>query len=60
MTSQINKFSGHVGGVFQPTQAELDAFNTSVGGFDAENVTWENLQTLHSTVYSAVSTLKAK
>lgn len=60
MTSQINKFSGHVGGVFQPTQAELDAFNTSVGGFDAENVTWENLQTLHSTVYSAVSTLKSQ
>lgn len=60
MTSQINKFSGHVGGVFQPTQAELDAFNTSVGSFDAENVTWENLQTLHSTVYSAVSTLKSQ
>lgn len=49
-------FTGHVGGLFQPTQAELDAFNTSIDGFDAENVTWENLQTLHS----AVSTLKSQ
>lgn len=49
-------FTGHVGGVFQPTQAELDAFNTSIDGFDAENVTWENLQMLHS----AVSTLKSQ
>lgn len=49
-------FTGHVGGLFQPTQAELDAFNTSIDGFDAENVTWENLQTLHS----AISTLKSQ
>ena len=49
-------FTGHVGGLFQPTQEELDAFNTSIDGFDAENVTWENLQTLHS----AVSTLKSQ
>ncbi len=59
-TADINSlktsFSGHVGGVFQPTQEEYNAFVTSVN----TEVTWDNLQTFLPKANTAISTLKSQ
>ena len=55
-------FTGHVGGLFQPTQAEFDAFTTSVANIP-NVVTWDNLKTclsMTSTASTAIATLKSQ
>ena len=52
-------FTNHVGGIFQPTQAEFEAFATSVANIPG-TVTWDNLKTCLSMTSAAITTLKSQ
>lgn len=52
-------FTNHVGGIFQPTQAEFEAFATSVANIPG-TVTWDNLKTCLSMTSTAIATLKSQ
>ncbi len=56
----LTTFTGHVGGLFQPTQAELDDYQTSIQDLNIDNITWDNLQTNLSTINTKVSTFKSQ
>lgn len=56
----LTTFTGHVGGLFQPTQAELDDYQTSIQDLNIDNITWDNLQTSLSTINTKVSTFKSQ
>ena len=58
--SLITTFTGHVGGVFQPTQAEFEAYKTSIQGLTTDNITWDNLQTSLSTINTKVAAFKSQ
>lgn len=56
----LTTFTGHVGGLLQPTQAELDDYQTSIQDLNIDNITWDNLQTSLSTINTKVSTFKSQ
>lgn len=49
--SLVTTYTGHVGGIFQPTQAELDAYSTKIQNFSADKISsWDDLQTVLTTI----------
>lgn len=44
----LTTFTGHVGGLFQPTQAELDNYKKSIQDLTKDNITWDNLLTINT------------
>ena len=56
----LTTFTGHVGGLLQPTQAELEAYQTGIQNLTTDNITWDNLQTSLSTINTKVTTFKSQ
>ena len=44
----LTTFTGHVGGLLQPTQAELDNYKKSIQDLTKDNITWDNLLTINT------------